>query len=127
MSRDDDFPRPSITEVFEAAGGQVFARTDGRGNQQSRCWAHEDASPSASVNEDEGIYHCFSCNRGGDVIELLKEVHGVDFLGAKRLAEELAGDGDSGVRKPARQSSGLLPGRSGSRPGRGNWSPPWRL
>ncbi|MDW7727961.1 MAG: CHC2 zinc finger domain-containing protein [Candidatus Methanoperedens sp.] len=35
------------------------------------------------------LWHCFGCGRGGDVIALVMEIEGVDFVGAvKRLSDE---------------------------------------
>ena len=44
-------------------------------------------TPSFSVNDDEGYYHCFGCGAGGDAITFMRN-RGVDFTEAvKQLAE----------------------------------------
>jgi DNA primase len=61
------------------------------GNQQVKCPFHEDTHASASVNLDKGLFNCYGCAVAGDGIELLMDQEGLEFLEAKRLAEELAG------------------------------------
>jgi DNA primase len=47
-----------------------------------RCPFHEERTPSFSVNPGTGLYHCFGCHKGGDVIRFVEEIHGLDFVGA---------------------------------------------
>lgn len=43
------------------------------------CPFHPEVTPSFFVNEGKGMYHCFSCSAGGDVIDLHQRLHPVDF------------------------------------------------
>ena len=53
----------------------------------SRCPFHDDRTPSLSMNSEKGMWHCFSCGRGGDGIGLVMQVRKLDFTGAvKELA-----------------------------------------
>lgn len=45
----------------------------GRGGFAS-CPFHKDKSPSLKYYEKENRWHCFSCNKGGDVIDLIQEI-----------------------------------------------------
>lgn len=36
------------------------------------CLFHDESIPSMSVSFDEGVWHCFSCQRGGTVIDLIR-------------------------------------------------------
>ena len=47
-----------------------------------RCPFHEERTPSFSVNPSLGLYHCFGCHKGGDVIRFVRETQGLDFAGA---------------------------------------------
>ena len=47
-----------------------------------RCPFHEERTPSFSVNPSLGLYHCFGCHKGGDVITFVRETQGLDFAGA---------------------------------------------
>jgi DNA primase len=47
-----------------------------------RCPFHEERTPSFSVNPGQGLYYCFGCHRGGDLISFVRETQGLDFAGA---------------------------------------------
>src|SRR3954451_8337287 len=46
------------------------------------CPFHAEQTPSFGVNETLGIYKCFGCNAGGDVITFVREMEHLDFVGA---------------------------------------------
>src|SRR5438552_16351521 len=47
-----------------------------------RCPFHEERTPSFSVNPGEGLFYCFGCHKGGDLITFVRETQGLDFAGA---------------------------------------------
>jgi DNA primase len=47
-----------------------------------RCPFHEERTPSFSVNPGQGLYYCFGCHKGGDLISFVRETQGLDFTGA---------------------------------------------
>jgi DNA primase len=47
-----------------------------------RCPFHDERTASFSVNPSLGLYHCFGCHKGGDVISFVRETQGLDFAGA---------------------------------------------
>jgi DNA primase len=49
---------------------------------QGRCPFHEERTPSFTVNPVKGLYYCFGCHKGGDMIQFVRETQGVDFVGA---------------------------------------------
>ena len=49
---------------------------------QGLCPFHTEKSPSFSVNIEEGLYHCFGCGVGGDMITFIREKEQLDFVGA---------------------------------------------
>ena len=53
-----------------------------------RCPLHKDRTPSLSINTEKGVWHCFSCGRGGDGIKLVEEVRKCEFAEAVRLLTE---------------------------------------
>jgi DNA primase len=60
-------------------------------NYRGRCPFHNEKTPSFFVSPTRGSYHCFGCNRGGDIISFVQEVEGLDFIEALRLLAERAG------------------------------------
>lgn len=60
-------------------------------NFKARCPFHNEKTPSFIVSPTRGSYHCFGCNRGGDLITFVQEIEGLDFVGALRVLAERAG------------------------------------
>jgi DNA primase len=46
-----------------------------------RCPFHDERTPSFSVNPSTGLYHCFGCHKGGDLITFVQDTQGLDFVG----------------------------------------------
>jgi DNA primase len=55
------------------------------------CPFHKEKSPSFSVNPELGMFKCFGCGEGGDVIKFLEKIEGLDFPNALELAAQKAG------------------------------------
>lgn len=60
-------------------------------NHFGLCPFHKEKSPSFSVNSEMGLYKCFGCGEGGDVINFLQKIEGLDFPKALELAAQKAG------------------------------------
>lgn len=55
------------------------------------CPFHNEKTPSFTVNEEKGFYHCFGCGANGDLIEFVKQTEGVSFPEAIERLAGLAG------------------------------------
>lgn len=55
------------------------------------CPFHNEKSPSFTVNEEKGFYHCFGCGAHGDQVEFVKQSEGVSFPEAIERLADLAG------------------------------------
>ncbi|GGB41370.1 DNA primase [Flexivirga endophytica] len=76
--------RSSIEDVVSE---HVTLRRSGS-NLVGLCPFHDEKTPSFSVNPTQGFYHCFGCQKGGDVISFVQEV---DHLSFAEAVERLAG------------------------------------
>ncbi len=57
------------------------------------CPFHNEKTPSFTVNDDKGFYHCFGCGAHGDAIRFLTEQRGLPFMDAvKELAAKAGMD-----------------------------------
>ena len=57
------------------------------------CPFHQEKTPSFTVNDDKGFYHCFGCGAHGDAIRFLTDARGMQFMDAvKELAAKAGMD-----------------------------------
>ncbi|RNM13891.1 DNA primase [Nocardioides pocheonensis] len=84
-----------IAEVREKAriddviSAYVTLKSAGGGNLKGLCPFHDERSPSFNVTPSRGMYHCFGCGAGGDVIKFVMEIDGLGFTETvERLAEK---------------------------------------
>ena len=64
-----------------------------RGREQTGlCPFHAEKSPSFTVNDDKGFFHCFGCGAHGDVIGFVMRSDGLSFPeSVERLAQSIWG------------------------------------
>jgi len=74
------------TSIVSLIGERIPLKKAGR-NHKGLCPFHQEKTPSFSVSDDKGIYHCFGCGAGGDCFEFLMKFDGVSFTEA---VEQLA-------------------------------------
>ncbi len=55
------------------------------------CPFHQEKTPSFTVTESRGTYHCFGCGAHGNAIDFLIAIEGLDFQQALTRAGELTG------------------------------------
>ncbi len=51
------------------------------------CPFHDEKTPSFTVNDRKGFYHCFGCHAHGNAIDFVIARQGLDFKGAIELLE----------------------------------------
>jgi DNA primase len=100
------------TPIADIIGEHVQLRNAGGGNLKGICPFHEEKSPSLSVSPARGLYHCFGCGAGGDVIRFVQNIEHLDFTeSVERLAARsgiqlryLEGPGAASRREPGQRS-----------------------
>jgi DNA primase len=75
------------------------------------CPFHDEKSPSFTINDEKGFYHCFGCSAHGDAIRWMTDQRGLSFMDAvKELAAEAGMDvpaPDPKAAKRAEAQAGL--------------------
>ena len=99
------------SRIEDVVSEYVTLRPAGVGSLKGLCPFHDEKSPSFNVRPTVGFYHCFGCQKGGDVISFVMEIDGLAFAEAvERLAQrvgiELRYEDDGG-------NEGKRPGREG--------------
>ena len=80
-----------IQQVIEHFGGDFSSN-------KCCCPIHGEKTPSLQIYEDTESWHCFGeCSTGGDAIEFIKQMEGVNFPQAVRIYQEITDDFDTFV------------------------------
>lgn len=76
----------SRVPIAEIIGEKVKLQKRGR-EYMGLCPFHHEKTPSFTINESKGFYHCFGCGAHGNAIGFLMEKEGLPFMDAvKKLA-----------------------------------------
>ncbi|MBQ9271794.1 MAG: DNA primase [Alphaproteobacteria bacterium] len=87
----DDFSKfidelRSRVSIAEIVGEKVKLQKRGR-EYTGLCPFHQEKTPSFTINESKGFYHCFGCGAHGDAVTFLMNKDGLPFIDAvKKLA-----------------------------------------
>jgi DNA primase len=79
--------RLSVVDVV----GRVVPLTRKGQNYWGCCPFHNEKTPSFSVNEEKGFYHCFGCGEHGDIISFTMKHNNMDFVAAITELANMAG------------------------------------
>ncbi len=55
------------------------------------CPFHNEKSPSFTINDEKGFYHCFGCSAHGDAIRWMTDQRGLSFMDAVKELADAAG------------------------------------
>ncbi|HEV2375004.1 MAG TPA: DNA primase [Streptosporangiaceae bacterium] len=73
--------------IDEVVGEYLQLRNAGGGSLKGLCPFHEEKTPSFNVTPARGLWYCFSCADGGDVIKFVERIDSLSFREAvERLA-----------------------------------------
>ena len=80
----------SANDIVDVISQYVTLKRSGR-NFFGLCPFHKEKSPSFSVSPDRQYFHCFGCNKGGDVFTFVSEIERISFKETIELLAERAG------------------------------------
>jgi len=90
----------SAADIVEVVSEHTRLKKAGR-SWKGLCPFHNERTPSFTVDREKGLYHCFGCGAGGDVIHFVRQIDRLDFPEAiEALASRF------GVAVPKRVSRG---------------------
>ncbi len=83
---EDILNRVSIIDVI---GKYTDVKKSGR-NYLALCPFHQEKTPSFSVSEEKGLYHCFGCGASGNSIKFLMDYQKLSFMEALQELAKMA-------------------------------------
>jgi DNA primase len=102
------------SDIAAVIGEHVELRNAGGGNLKGICPFHDEKSPSLSVSPSRGLFHCFGCSAGGDVIRFVERIEHLSFseavesLAAKAGVQLRYADGGPSSNRPSGQRARLV-------------------
>ncbi len=76
--------------VVDVVGRRIPLTRKGQ-NYWGCCPFHNEKTPSFSVNEEKGFYHCFGCGEHGDIISFTMKTNNMEFRDAIKELADMAG------------------------------------
>lgn len=77
-------------DILSVAQGYVELKRSGS-SYMCRCPFHSEKSPSCYISPDKGLFHCFGCGVGGDVVTFIRLIENLDYMDAVRFLAQRAG------------------------------------
>ena len=98
------------TSLSTLIGRTVKVQKAGR-EYKACCPFHNEKTPSFTINDEKGFYHCFGCGAHGDAIRWMTDQRGLPFMEAVKELAQVAGMDvpapDPRAAKRAEQAKGL--------------------
>ncbi len=80
----------AANNIVDVIGSYIPLKKRGR-NYIALCPFHKEKTPSFTVNEELGIFKCFGCGKGGNVINFVMEYEKLSYFEALKLLADRAG------------------------------------
>ena len=76
QDKEDILSKTSIKEYIDKNWSEC--KKSGSG-YKVLCPFHDDKSPSMHINDEKGLYHCFVCKAGGNLVQFIKEFKNLTY------------------------------------------------
>ncbi len=77
--------------IEDVVSSHVTLRGSGAGTLKGLCPFHEEKTPSFQVTPARGLYYCFGCGEGGDVITFVQRIDNLSFAESVEMLADRVG------------------------------------
>lgn len=91
ISNDDIALVRERANIVSVVSDYVTLRPAGSDSMKGLCPFHDEKTPSFQVTPSRGLFYCFGCGEGGDVITFLRKINNLDFVEAVQLLADKVG------------------------------------
>lgn len=77
--------------IEDIVGSYVMLKSAGSGSLKGLCPFHDEKTPSFQVTPARGLFYCFGCGEGGDVITFLQKIDNLTFSEAVQTLADRTG------------------------------------
>ena len=77
-------------DIVDVVSQYVHLKRAGK-DYSGLCPFHGEKSPSFHVNREKQLFHCFGCGAGGNLVQFVMKIEGLDFVEALKLLADRAG------------------------------------
>lgn len=78
-------------DIADVLGEYLQLKPAGSGSFKAPCPFHAEKTPSFHISRERQIWHCFGCDKGGDIFAFVMEMEGMSFPEALRHLGRRAG------------------------------------
>ena len=78
-------------KIEDVVGEHVTLKSGGVGSLKGLCPFHDEKTPSFQVTPARGLFYCFGCGEGGDVITFMQKVDNLSFTEAVQVLADKTG------------------------------------
>ncbi len=79
----------SSLDIVDVISQYTRLRKAGK-NFMGRCPFHEERTPSFSVSQEKGVYHCFGCGKSGNIFTFVMDIDKVSFFDSVKILADKA-------------------------------------
>lgn len=90
IRREDIAAVREASRIEDIVGEHVSLRPAGVGSMKGLCPFHDERTPSFHVRPQVGLWHCFGCGEGGDVISFVQKIDHISFSEAVEMLAQRA-------------------------------------
>ena len=78
-------------KIEDIVGEHVTLKSGGVGSLKGLCPFHDERTPSFNIRPQLGLWHCFGCGEGGDVISFVQRINQLSFTEAVEYLADRVG------------------------------------